>query len=198
MIPVAVILVALVVGWLSGILWLKRHGKAVAEAVSTCPKCGGKTTVTADPPNSRLVVLCQDNNCGCASSHSVRASALSLFGVTQLLLAFLTGALGYALGDALGYRPTGRAFAALVGILLGGVVARFFVRMVVFALLQSNLPPAWQEEIVAYLAPPPFLKRKAQTINPPGSAQNASGSGREASNNSINSDADSAPLHPRQ
>ncbi|MHC4365538.1 MAG: hypothetical protein ACYSTJ_08740 [Planctomycetota bacterium] len=160
MVPVSVILIVLILGWAAAILWLKIHGKAVSVAVSSCPKCGGKTAVTPDPPNSRLAVLCQDDSCGCTSYRSVRASALSLFGVTQLLLAFLAAALGYALGDALGYRPAARAFTALVGLLLGGIVARFFVHLVVLALLQSNLQPAWQEEIVAYLAPPPFLKRK--------------------------------------
>ena len=177
MILVAVIVVALALSWLGGFLYLNRHRKIVSEAVSTCPECGGETTVTPDPPNSRLVVLCQDNNCGCASSRSVRASALSLFGVTQLLLTFLAGALGYALGNVLGYRPAGRALAALTGILLGGIGVRFLVRLVVFALLQSRLPPAWQEEMVAYLAPPPW---KAQGANPLESVNSATGPESEA------------------
>lgn len=180
MILVAAILLMLALSWLGAFLYLKRHEKIVSEAVSTCPECGGATTVTPDPPNSQLVVQCQANNCGCTLSRSVRASALSLFGVTLVLLTILAGVLGHSLAFALGCGPAGKAFAILLGIFLGGMVARFLVRLAAFALLQSKLPPAWQEEVVAYLAPPPFLTRKARAAAPIESANSAMGPEGEA------------------
>jgi hypothetical protein len=162
---VIAILVALVLSWLSASIWLKIHGKAVEKATSTCTECGGKTIVKPDPHNSQLVVTCQNENCACISSRPVRASALSLFGVTQLSLTFLAGTLSYMIVDAMEYRLPFKVFVTLLGIMLGAVVIRFFIRAIVFTLLQSKLPVAWQEEMVAYLAPPPFLKQERENPN---------------------------------
>lgn len=165
MIIVIAILGALVLGWLSACIWLKIHGKALYKATSVCSECGGQTIVKPDPHNSQLVVTCQNEKCACISSRPVRASALSLFGITQLSLTFLAGTLSYMIVDAMEYRLPFKVFVTLLGIMLGRVVTRFFIRSIVFTLLQSGLPVAWQEEMVAYLAPPPFLKQQRQNPN---------------------------------
>lgn len=164
MIIVVAFLVALVLGWVSGSIWLTIHGRILEKNTSTCSECGGRTIVKPDPQNSRLLVSCQNKECFCVTSHPVRPSALSLFGITQLLLAFITGTLIYLVVDAMKYSLPLKVFAAIMGILLGLVVIRFFIRAIVFALIQVRLPVAWQEEMVAYLAPPPFLKREGQKL----------------------------------
>jgi hypothetical protein len=149
---VAATLVILALIWLIGFLYLSRRQDVM------CPECGGKNAVTPDAENSRLVVLCQEADCGRTTYLAVRASALSLFGVTQLLLTLLAAVLGYKLGLAVGFDTTGRWLIAFAALVLGRVLARFIVLMVVFALLRCKPSPAWQKEIVAHLAPPPWKR----------------------------------------
>ena len=160
MVIVTIILFALFFGWFFGVLWLRKRGKNLAATSSMCSKCGGITTATADPSNSRIVILCKDEKCRHSSSRSVRASALSLFGILQILFTVLAGALGYKTGQVFGYQTFGKAILILVCALLGGIIMRFIIRGVVLTMLQYKPSMAWQEEIVAYLAPPPFLNRK--------------------------------------
>lgn len=150
---VNIILVALLVGLLSGMLFLMIHGKKLAKDISTCPKCGGTNSVSADPSNSRLVIECEGKGCDYHSFISVRSSALSLFGFSQLLLTIIIGMLGFAFGCKLGYRFVGKTLIIFMCVLVGGIVVRFFVRLIAFFLLRSNVSPVWQKEIVAYLAP---------------------------------------------
>jgi len=150
---VNIIVVALLIGLLSGIVFLMIYGKKLARDTSMCPKCGGMNSVSANPSNSRLVIECKEKDCGYHSILSVRASALSLFGFAQLLLTIIIGILGFSFGCKLGYGPMGKTFVLLTCIIVGGVVVRFFIRFIAFFLLRSNVSPVWQKEVVAYLAP---------------------------------------------
>lgn len=156
----AITLAALALYEIFALLQLRKHRKILDAAVSSCDRCGAGTVVTPDPPNSQLMVQCQAADCGHVFSRPVRASALSLFGVTQLVLVLLAGAVGYGVVAALEGDSTGRVLAAFACCVFGFVVVRFLIRALAFTLLQRKLSPSWQEEIVAYLAPPPFMDRE--------------------------------------
>lgn len=153
MLLMGILLLASFAGFLWGAFFLTISGKKLAKDTLKCPKCGGRTSVSGNPSNSRLVIECKGKHCDYRSFISVRASALSLFGLMQLILTFIVGALGFVLAHKLGYGPAGRILAAVVFAIAGGLIARSFVRFVAFSLLRSDLSPAWHKEIVAYLAP---------------------------------------------
>ena len=157
---VVAILVVLVIGWISGGIWLTIHNKALEKVTSTCSKCGDRTKVKPDFQNCRLVVSCQNNKCLYVSSRPVRPSALSLFGITQLLLIFLVGILSYMIVDVMKFHLLFKVIVVLLCTLIGSIAIRFFIRAIVFSLIQVNLPVALQEEMVAYLSTPEFLKRE--------------------------------------
>ena len=162
MILVYIILVGLLAGLSVGILHLKIREKAVAKKISTCPKCGRLSSVSADPSNSRLAVECKGNDCDCHSFFPVRASALSLFGLARLVLTIVCGILGFGFGWRLGFRLVGNTLVALACMIIGGIVIGFFIRLICFSLLRSNVSPIWQKEIVAHLAPSPFSNRQPE------------------------------------
>ncbi len=152
---IAVIFAMWLLGCLVSALWLSRRGKRLSRTLSVCSKCGASTEVTPDAIHSRLMVSCQAGECGHVSIRPVRASALSMFGITQLVLTLLAAGTCLQLGRAMGLGPTGRFVMGGIGLVFGYAVARFLVMSVVHSLRRSK-SPAWQEEVVAYLAPPPW------------------------------------------
>ena len=170
MILVCIILVSLLVGLSGGILFAKIREKAVGRKISTCPKCGRVSSVSADPSNSRLAIECKGKDCGYHSVLPVRASALSLFGLARLDLTIVCGILGFGFGWRLGFRLVGNTLVALACMIIGGIVIGFFIRLICFSLLRSNVSPIWQKEIVAHLAPSPFTNKQpvmeAKSVDP--------------------------------
>jgi hypothetical protein len=160
MIIVDIILILLIVIWLSGSIWLAIHGKVLKKDTSVCSKCGEKTKVKSDPSSSQLIISCQNDECNFVSYYSVRSSGLSLFTITYILVILLIGTLSYIAVDTMAFGILVKVIAILTGVLLGAIVTRFFIRLLVFMLLQANLPVAWQEEIVAYLAPAPRQEKE--------------------------------------
>ena len=134
---VNILVVGLLIGLLSGIVFLMIHGRKLARDTSMCPKCGGMNSVSAEPSNSRLVIKCEEKDCGYHSFLSIRSSALSLLGFAQLLLTIIIGMLGFAFGCELGYGSMGKTFVLLTCIIVGGVVVRFFVRFI--AAISANM-----------------------------------------------------------
>ncbi len=126
--------------------------------ISVCSECRGGTRVSPDPPGSRLVATCRNAECGHTVSLPVRASALSLFGVFELVFSGVIGAAGYLLAIAREFNPSATIIFALVGFILGGVAATVLVRLV-YHTCCSALPPALQREFVAHIATPSFSNR---------------------------------------
>lgn len=149
----AIFILLLLCVWLFGGIWLLIHGKFLEKDATVCSECGGVITVKPDPPNSQLVMSCQNDQCDCVSYCYVRPSALSLFGITQLLVILFVGASSYIIADTMKFGSIFKILTVLGGAFLGAVIVRFFIRLIVFTLLQGNLSVAWQKEIVAYLAP---------------------------------------------
>jgi hypothetical protein len=133
---------------------LIRHLYRLRQALSCCPACGAHLLVRPDPGRALLVARCLESHCGHGFTHAVRPSGLSLFGVAQLGLTLLT-----AVACLCGARGGGAATlpVALAAAAAGAIAARFLVRLVAFTMLQRELSPFWQSEIVAHLAPPPWL-----------------------------------------
>ncbi len=125
------------------------------SSFAVCPDCGGDTLVSPDPPGSRLVAACQNGECGRRVSLPVRASALSLFGVFELVVAGVVGTVGYWVAVARGSDLPITIILVLVGFILGGVVATVLVRSV-YHLCFSSLPHFLQREFVAHLSSPSF------------------------------------------
>lgn len=137
-------------------MWTSRI-KAQKAALARCPQCGGEVTVSPEPHNSRFVAQCRNSKCGHSFSYPVRASALSLPGVLQISATLFCGVAAY-----LCVRGAGRGLqlaAVLAAVLVGGAIVRFVLRLAAHALLQSSAPLSWKDEMIAYLAPPPFLRR---------------------------------------
>ena len=147
-------IVATLVSLLSGAVFSMIFGKKLARDTATCPKCGSMNSVSADPLNSCLVIECECENCDYRSSLPVRPSALSLFGLAQLLLTIIIGILGFVFGCKLGYGPVGKVMTIFTCMIIGGIFVRFFVRFITFFLLSHGVSPIWKKEIVAYLASP--------------------------------------------
>ena len=133
---------------------MKLRSKAFAKSVSSCPTCDKEVSVSPDPANSRLVLQCENGDCGATSFRKVRASALSLFGLARLILVFLVAAVSYLFAEWLGWDWWGRVFAILGGLLMGWLVVSFLVRLCARVLLECCPSPILQSEIVAHLAPP--------------------------------------------
>jgi hypothetical protein len=137
-------------------IYMNLRGGAFARSLSSCPACGCKVSVRADPENSRLVLQCENGDCGKISFRHVRASALSLFGVARFLLVFLTAALFYWFAGRMDWSLKGRLFAFSGGILVVWIFVSFLIRLAAHIILEFNPSPIWKSEIVAHLAPPPF------------------------------------------
>ena len=159
MLLLSITIFVLLVSLLSGTAFLIIFGKKFSRKISICPKCGSVNIISADISNSYLRVKCKNENCNYCSSLPVRPSALSLFGLAQLLLTIIIGVLGFMLGCKLGCHPIFKAVIVFVCVIIGGVFARFFVRSITFFLLGHGVSPIWKKEIVSYLASP-FSKRE--------------------------------------
>lgn len=172
MLIILAILLALALGWWLAAWTLHARGRFLAPQLGECFECGGATRVEPDPPNARLIVRCKRDDCGETRDWPVRASALSMLGLTVLELAILWAAVGYLLAGALTDSLAWRIAGAAAGLIIGGGVSRLVVRIWARNLLRKpDLSPGWQEEVVAYFAPAPFttqarLLREANAIDP--------------------------------
>ena len=129
--------------------------KALNAALARCPECGGDVAVVPEPEHSRFVARCCDAECGHCFSQPVRASALSLPGVIQIGATILCGLVAYLCASDPG-RPV-KVVAVVGAVIVGSAIARFVLRLGAHMVLQSSMPLGWKEEMIAYLAPPPFL-----------------------------------------
>lgn len=164
MVAMVFILVVLALFWIATILEIHVFGRPVSKAVSACPKCGGGTTLTSSTVYSRLEVRCRDVACGHRWFHPVRSSATTVFGISQILLIALAGILGYELAAGIGFGAPISVVGVVAGVIFGGIAARFV--MIAVATSLQNVSPAWQEEFVAYLAPPSWRLDMARQIRP--------------------------------
>jgi hypothetical protein len=172
---IAIIFIALIFGVLVGCIILKLRGRAFARRISSCPACGQEGSVSPDPENSRLVLQCKNGACGSTSFRHVRASALSLFGLSRFVLVFLVVLLSDALAEWLDWNGWGRVFVILAGLLMGWIVVSFLIRLCAHVLLEFSPSPILQNEIVAHLAPPSFWQgqqNRKRGPNPPARADN--------------------------
>ena len=144
----------LLVSLLSGSAFMTIFGKRFSRKISMCPKCSSANIISEDISNSCLKVKCKNEACDCCSLLPVRPSALSLFGLAQLLLTIVVGVLGFELSC----HSTHKALIVFMFIIIGGVFARFLVRSIAFFLLGYGISPIWKKEIVSYLDSP-FSKR---------------------------------------
>jgi len=135
---------------------LKNHVKAINDALARCPQCGGEIRITPEPYESRFAARCCNPECNHTFFHPVRASALSVPGLIQIL-----GTITCSAGAYVGTH--GSIVATIAVLLIGGVVIRFVLRLTAFIIVQSSASLGWKDEMIAYLAPPPFLKRECRS-----------------------------------
>lgn len=135
---------------------LHRHSSTFNRAVGHCSRCGGRNRAAADALNARLVLECENPACRNLAYHSVRASAMSLFGVVRIVLIGLGAMMCWNFGALQEFGVAAKLGTLIVSLLLVSVFASFLVRLVALVLMQADLPPSWQAEIVAHLAPPPW------------------------------------------
>ncbi len=134
-----------------------RRSRSLKEIFAHCSQCGGEVVVTPEPHHARFVARCQNSECGYSLEYPVRASALSLPGVLQVMTALLCG-----LGVYWCMRDASRGLmiaAVFMAVLVGGFMVRFVLRMAAYGILLSSAPWGWKKEMMTYLAAPPFLNR---------------------------------------
>jgi len=130
--------------------------QTLRAARAQCERCGGDLDVMPDPYNSCFAVTCRDERCGHRFRHHIRASAFSLLGVIQAAGVLLIGLLVFQFTRGLGGLIQGVAVG--LGVLLGWACIAFLLRLISLSLLQSSIPLSWKAELIAYLAPAPFLR----------------------------------------
>ena len=159
--PAIVLFTGIFIGIILAVRQLKRHSKELESSLAACPGCGAKMRVTAIPEEAQLVATCLDEGCGGTTHHPVRASALSLFGLAQILFGAAGAGILYVLAMILEWSNTVRMGLAVAGFIAAFLAARAGVRNVAHHIAKSDTAPlGWREEAVSHLAPSPFAQSK--------------------------------------
>ncbi len=155
---------------------MSRDAKTVSEALRACPKCGSRVAVSPEPYRSCFDAKCLDTQCGHAFSYHVRACAFSLPSCFTISGTILCGVAAHLYTRGIpGWIPV---FTIILSVFLGGAVLALIFRFAALVLLCTRLPLSWKEELIAYLAPPPFRQGASTGSTEPELGQTSSESDR--------------------